>query len=676
MSSSHSISSLLLILLLWGTGLTASAFRIVPESSGDEGDAIWAEYLHTHLSRRTRDSGMSGKLRDMVVRTDIGGGSGYSMREIPGGGGYLLRAGDRETSVWLTYQFISFLAGRYDGIDASGLLPSVLGTAPSGKFRFSYRDVYSRQGLDADMAGMLAFDSLDETWGIWGHNLSKVLRGSLADDSFAFPGGKVTGQLCFSSESLYRATVEYIIDNYGETGGTRFMIMPEDNGTVCMCDRCRRAGNRENSASGAVGNFISRLARRFPGHMFFTTLYGTVSELPASAMPSNTGIMLSAVDLPFGTAFRSSPEARVFGNKVKSCLAKVANVYVWDYCRNFDDYLTPFPCLGTVAARLDYYEELGVEGVFFNGSGYDFSAFDDVQTCVISALMCCPGLDPEEYAAEVFRRFYPECGPEMSGYYLGLEASASGKELSLYGGIGDAVGAYLDPAGFLDFMSGLETASKRLGGDERSRLNLLLSGFHFTSLELARSGLAAGGTVDIRASMDVLGEAAASGAMDSYREYAGALKDYLDCWKKYPVYESRDNDFFESSAPSVAGFDGSGVCLSDNRYGFPSDYHTGWAISSSGRMEVGLPLDFRGKAVFEFSGMSVPRWRLGLPVRIEVWSGEMLVSVTEIPDGEQEYTREVFRIPVDTGKDGRPCRIVVTAASGRKLAVDEISLYY
>ena len=57
---------------------------------------------------------------------------------------------------------------------------------------------------------------------------------------------------------------------------------------------------------------------------------------------------------------------------------RVNNIYIWDYINNFDDYLTPFPILKIAQQRLQFFKQHGASGIFFNGSGYSYSSFDEM----------------------------------------------------------------------------------------------------------------------------------------------------------------------------------------------------------------------------------------------------------------------------------------------------------
>jgi hypothetical protein len=335
----------------------------------------------------------------------------------------------------------------------------------------------------------------DYDWGLWGHNLVKAIGDGLTDDMYATVDGHRThDQLCFSSPALYKAVREYILDQYGygnDHYSERITIMPMDNKLACLCPRCRAAGNTPGNATPAVTAFITRLAKEFPRHQFFTSAYHTTRQAPAKALPDNVGVLISSYGLPVQCDFTRSKGYTGFMQMVKAWKQRCGRIYIWDYERNFDDYLSPFPCLLAMQARLQLYRKLGVRGVFFNGSGDDWSAFDDMQTDVLARLMDNPGLNVQNAVAEYFRQHYPVTAPILTNYYWGLEERTrkSNCVLPLYGSMKEMCAAYLDADAFAKFRKQLDAASKQTMGDERHRLNALLTALAYTQLELYRCGL-------------------------------------------------------------------------------------------------------------------------------------------------------------------------------------------
>ena len=230
----------------------------------------------------------------------------------------------------------------------------------------------------------------DYDWGLWGHNLVKVIKDEIKDEMYAtIDGKKNTKQLCFSSNALYDVVRNYIIDQYGygnDNYSERISIMPMDNKMACTCKRCKAKGNTADNATPAVTAFVTKLAKEFPRHHFFTSAYHTTKQAPTTTLPENVGVFISSFPLPVQVDFSKSRGYKEFQTMVKAWKEKCQRIYVWDYERNFDDYLSPFPCLLSMQSRLQLYSQLGVLGVFFNGSGDDYSAFDDMQTQVLAMM--------------------------------------------------------------------------------------------------------------------------------------------------------------------------------------------------------------------------------------------------------------------------------------------------
>ena len=257
-------------------------YYVHPDVQGRALDTKMSDYLKRHLQRRTEANILDreGIEVSIHVADDFGGDFGFA--RIPGGG-YDLRAKDERTMIWLVYQFIK-MAGKEDkGINTEDLPPLLLsGRDTVVTFPFEYRDLYMPTNQNIDMTYLLALNNLEIDWGIWGHNLSRVL-GSNGDLSFGFQnmdqelfakgadGVVHQNQFCFSSYKLLDLTEKYIMDQYGD--GTRvpyrMTIGPADNDWVCMCRRCETAGNTKDNATPAVVQFVERLAARFPNHTFF-----------------------------------------------------------------------------------------------------------------------------------------------------------------------------------------------------------------------------------------------------------------------------------------------------------------------------------------------------------------------------------------------------------------------
>ncbi len=164
---------------------------------------------------------------------------------------------------------------------------------------FEYREPYFPLNQEEDFRLEYVTDNLEETWGLWGHNIRKVI--ALTTDMLAKIDAEVVeDQLCFSSVELEKAITLYIEDQIiNNPELTRYMLMPDDNAMVCMCDACMASGNTKTNASPAVFSFLNRMAAKFPKQEFFSTAYITTKQPPKTdKFASNVGVMLSTMDFP------------------------------------------------------------------------------------------------------------------------------------------------------------------------------------------------------------------------------------------------------------------------------------------------------------------------------------------------------------------------------------------
>lgn len=694
---------LFLFLALLAAGVSGMAqprpydrYRVLA-AEDDGADPKWAEYMRSQLDRRCDRSGIletepSPRTLDIVVDRNPALPTEYALRLR--GNRLTLQAKTSASMVWGIYQVIAWMAGFDDRIRATDLPPAVLDPDPeaAGDFAFAYRGIYSPTNGNPEFMAVNASHNVDYDWGLWGHNLRKALAEADDDSLYAFHDGeRDRSQFCFSSEMLFRQLESYILDNYGdasrsvpigEESAVRFCIMPEDNAVVCLCERCRKAGNTPQNATPAVMTLLGRLAARFPVHLFFTASYLTTKQTPAARMPANCGVIISAMDLPLRSGSGDSVQERRFEEVVRAWSKVTDRIYVWDYMRNFDDYLTPFPVLGILCERLERFRRLGISGVFYNGSGDDYATLDDLQTFVLAARMKMDGLQVRELVEKFLERFYPRSGSLIRDYYLGLEDRVLRNRcrLEYYGGIGDAVAAYLDPKEFERFRTELDSTAKSVAGEERARLNRLLTALNFTALELMR--IPDGIPYDAGKAGELLHDLegyAAFPEMANYREAGGALSAYLEAWRKGGV-RSRGPEgavrlrmefrLVSESDSMVVG------ALADGRCGFPADYHTAWYQFDKGEIVAEKRFDHACTVLVRSGFLYAPKWRIGLPAEFSVTHNGKERRTARFEAHPEPYSKVVAQLELQVSAgDILKISVKPNGAPDIRVACDEIELY-
>lgn len=674
---------------------TIDVYWVIPETD-TMADVRWADYLSTHLNRRAggdvvavMENPHTDNLLKVLLHVDRSYSHDYSVTRD--GNVLHLVARDDSKMLWLIYQFMSAINDKR--IDVSDLPPAMIKMDNAkGDFAFEYRGIYTLANSNQDMMSIMASHNVDYDWGLWGHNLQCVFTDGISENVRAVINGQRNSeQFCFSSEDLYNALVSYVVDNYGE-GETekelvRFAIMPNDNDLVCMCPACKEKGNTSESATPAVTYLLRRLADRFPNHLFFTSAYLSTYSAPSGRLPSNAGVIISAMDIPMRREVPvESANVRRFSQLVNQWRRITDRVYVWDYMRNFDDYLTPYPCLNMIGKRLRYFLSLGVSGVFFNGSGPDYASFDDVQTVTLANMLINPELNIDEYLYRCICRYYPISGQMLAENYICWEHKACSHNVTLpfYGGIADAVKSWLDPGEFELFCHDLDKKSKAISDEERIRLNKLLTALQFTRLELQRMPHGVYDHAVIETCLESLQGHGAFDCMHNYREVEGSIDRYIEEWESLknensasrnslrgvvltPKYEP-DEDYQDMSV------------LTDGFYALPSDYHTGWLIASSDELSVEIP---SGKASdgqrLKLSFMYAPRWRIVLPDFVEVWqSGKRLSRMSFDQDMDKRpfmKYRLILKLSEIDKSTPFEVRIMRNGRDRCMVACDEIELY-
>lgn len=541
---------------------------------------------------------------------------------------------------------------------------------------FKYREIFLPEGI-GKYAEALGLNTLDEDWGIWGHNLARVLPNEHSQSVFAkVNGNTLKKQFCFSSNHLFGYIEEFIDSKYDEEENIRFAIIPNDNDIVCLCEKCVAAGNSKGNASPAVNKLVRRLAARFPSHIFYTSDYKTTRSLPNDTMPSNTGVLLSAINFPLSA--KSTPEEARFINRIQAWKRTTPRVLVWDYINNFDDYFTPYPAMGAMQRRLQGYRDNKVTAVFLNGSGNDISAFSRLRTETLAALTEDPDIDWRIHLMEKAQELYPVSGDLIADFiiYQEDEVERNGVVLPLYDGVAKARGSYLPEDKFVEFHDNLIKLRNKTQGAERNDIDLLLGQLAFTRLELNRiQGTPRNSDMYIR---DL--ERLASKGHLSYNESGWTIDSYIKDYKYLLNHygESQGNKLRGERLVALTPLDPDYTDLSiltDGVLGIPSNYHNGNLITSPEvYTQIAVPNRQNLKKLRVWMSYN-PAYRVKLPESVTLKSGGRVIKSIEpsYPADLSGHSMVEFDIPA--GVDGSLSLVFTKVEDTHSMAIEEIEGY-
>ena len=660
-------------------------------------DTRWAKYLYEHLKKRANDDemvafGVSEKeMWRVIIRIDPTLQEGFRIA-IKGSEIELTAADDRQM-LWLQYQLIKKISKEDPRIDGSDLPPAIINlTDTCGTFAFDYQSIYSPSGLNPDYTGVMGLNNFDDSWGIWGHNLRKVL-GDNVDKVYATIHGKTDdSQLCFSSEEMYRQIESYIVDNIGEKGSSRFVIAPDDTPYACTCASCTAMGNTEKNATPAVTELLLRLSQRFPKHSFFTISYLSTKQVTDKQLPSNAGIIVSAIDFPLRRIDGKNAQEKKFMQQLNQWKKVTKNIYIWDYINNFDDYLTPFPILKIAQQRLRFFKQNGASGIFFNGSGYSYSSFDAMRTFALSALLINPELPVEELVRDYFNQEYPLSKKWLYDYYINLENSVqSGKKLGIYAGIAELEQSFLNPEKFIKFYDEMGDYVSDAKGKERKKLHELQTALSYTRLEMGRNhsydpygyaqrnGKQIQPTPQVRKWLTQLKEHHAFTGMEYYNESADEIDYYIKEWEQYILASDIKKNLFLGIMPSsTPPTDKDGLKrLTDSTHGLPGNYHCGWTTLPKEKYEISLPVKGINKTGnIYISFLNLPRHRFYPPRQIEISKDGAIYKTINLETDDSVEKGELVKIttPIDLNRAELVSIKVMGAKKPRaQIGIDEIA---
>ena len=695
-------------------------YRVMAGSGSEDREA--AEYLRDHLSSRSALDLLSStpgeNVIDVTVHVNPDLRGDYQVRYLSENS-LELSTCDRRTMTWLMYQFIKY-AGQDTGyITVDDLPPCIFPRHDTlATFPFEYRDIYMPTNQNPDMTELLGLHNLESDWGLWGHQLSKVL-GTMGDDFFGYQnldqelfartGGRIRKeQFCFSSELLYELTERYIIDQYGE--GTdrswNITIAPEDNRVVCLCPRCVAAGNLPAIATPAVVAFVERLAVRFPRHQFFIPAYSTTLAPPDHKLPDNVGVFLSAMGYPRAWDNADTPQAQSFFRILEAWQKVTDKVYIWDYICNFDDYLSPYPILFVMQQRFREYIARGVKGIFLNGSGYFYSTLQEAYSFVLSDLLADPDADVSALLKAYFNDAMPHVGTFFSTVLLHMEehAARSGTELPLYGGIDDAVNTYLFEREFrMEYARFIELKDRGMTHRERVIYDKTRQIVSFSYLELCRlRGIGPGGFAELRdgvwevkpdvfAALNDLKEITPEEDIYILTDNENASPDHMDRVNETGIYiadyENECQIWLESGwwkrnlllgeplKVTVNGNTTLNTRLTDGVTGISQNYHWGWEILPQDGLVIELPSEKLDRpAMLYFAMMNFEQHRMSLPLDIALHvDGKLLAHVQR--EGLTEYVDDgekiVYKLRIGRLK-GSKVELVFHPSNKPNIAIDEI----
>jgi len=463
--------------------------------------------------------------------------------------------------------------------------------------------------------------------------------------------------------------------------------------------RARGSETTPRNATPAVSEFIKKIAKRFPNHIFFTSSYITTKTMPVTPFPKNVGVLISTMD------YQMRPGANEYiSQKIYEWRKFTPRIYIWDYINDFDNYISPIPVLRDMQMRLRTYLDLGVLGVFLNGSGYEYSSFQEMNTSIFAALMMKPWLDLSDIVEGWLNRNMPTHASQIQNYFRVIDKKhlSSGKPLPMYGSAKDALRDYLDYDATKALFRELNRHGSRLGEilhqdrpkaaveKEKALTERLRRELAYTLIEACRAQgysdewnnlpeyIECLKRVETKEEMTILlgGREPKNDETDFVTEGGIHLSDYIPQCEEWINEKRWDSNLLLGEHLTVTRGNNDGnlerqsvKMLTDGAEGFAMNYQWGWYVAPQKGFAVTVPPTEGTYIRAQF--LNLPRHKISPPAKVVFTSGGKKYEMKMEP--HMEGGTIIYSAEGDFSKGGT---LKVTNPGGtRDLAVDEIIVW-
>lgn len=402
-----------------------------------------------------------------------------------------IEAGNEQAMVYAVYDWLERVAGcryysrayEYVPFDANlTICFEEYGFSPVLEYReILYRD-YSTPEF-AEKHKMTPGTEKDKHWGFWCHSFYTLCPPEKYFEEhpeyFALYEGRRIGeksQLCLSNPEVERIVLDNLREHMKMKPDARYWsVSQNDNAAYCQCDRCREMNERDGSPIGSVLNFVNRIAGHFPDKVISTLAYWYTRKAPAVTRPAgNVHIMLCNIEANRGLPVETDDKSAGTRQELLDWKEICENVFLWDYCIQFRNLVSPFPNLRVLGPNIRFFTENNVRSLFSQCNREIGGEFHELRGYMLAKLMWDPDVDEREVMLDFLNGYYKKAAPYILQYIdlLHDEMEKAGGELNIFGGPLDAKDTYLREELFRQYEELFEQAVSAADGDRDCRFRV------------------------------------------------------------------------------------------------------------------------------------------------------------------------------------------------------------
>ncbi len=397
----------------------------------------------------------------------------------------IIEAGNEQACVYAVYDWLERVAGcRYYSRDYEYIPFDANLTVCFEEYAFQpvleYREIlYKDYGVPefAEKHKMIPCSKRDESWGFWCHSFYTLCPPEEYFDEhpeyFSLYEGRRVGdkaQLCLSNPDVFRIVLGNLKKHMERKPAARYWsVSQNDNAAYCQCEKCREQNERDGSPIGSVLNFVNRIAEQFPDKIISTLAYWYTRKAPAVTRPAdNVHIMLCNIEANRGLPIETDEKSAGSCQELKDWKEICGNVFLWDYCIQFRNLVSPFPNLRVLGPNIRFFTENNVRSLFSQANREIGGEFHELRGYLLAKLMWNPAADEREIMTDFLNGYYKQAGPFILQYIdlIHDEMEKAGGELNIFGGPLDAGDTWMREELFRQYESLFEQAISAAESDK------------------------------------------------------------------------------------------------------------------------------------------------------------------------------------------------------------------
>ncbi|MHB8638062.1 MAG: DUF4838 domain-containing protein [Fimbriimonadaceae bacterium] len=237
---------------------------------------------------------------------------------------------------------------------------------------------------------------------------------------------------------IAKETVErWIAEN---PDATIFSVSQNDNWAESQSPETKAVDAIEGAPSGLFLRFVNAIAkevaRRHPKVLIDTLAYQWTEAPPKITRPlPNVRVRIAPIGADFAHGLANSPQnAKPYAN-LREWHRITSQLYIWEYCTDFANYLQPLPDLDAIPADIKLFSRNGVVGIFYEGDYAEGGGGEmaELKSYLIGKLLWNPNLPARPIIESYVRGVYGAGAPYILQWLdLEHEAARHGTPATIY----------------------------------------------------------------------------------------------------------------------------------------------------------------------------------------------------------------------------------------------------